>query len=106
MIDKKQKSWFRADKDIKFENSFKFWFALMWQNGYIQIFITAFIVTIIGLFKLDFIIKTVKDNYLIDGLFGGAATTIGFSIPLLICLIVAYKGFWQYFNRLKKEANK
>lgn len=102
----KQSSWFRTDANIDFENSFKFWFALMWQNKYIQIFLVAFALTITAICKFDFITETFEDNYANDGFLGGFATIAGCSIPPLICLIIAYKGFYQYFNDLKNGRSR
>lgn len=101
METKKQKSWFKTDKDINFENSFKFWFALQWQNKYMQIFILTFLLTIIGLFNINWVINTVVENYSDEGALGASFAIAGFSIPPLVSAIVAYKGFWQYFNDLK-----
>lgn len=99
--EKKQSSWFRTDKDIKFENSFKFWFALMWQNKYIQIFLLTFVLIILGICRFDFIQETVSENFSDEGKLGAIFAICGFSLPPIICLTVVYKGFYQYFNDLK-----
>lgn len=106
METKKQKSWFKTDKDIDFENSFKFWFALMWQNSYIQIFSVAFFLVILGLFRFDWIIDVISENMEAEGHFGASFAILGFSIPPMICLIIAYKGFYQYFNDLKHKRSR
>lgn len=103
---KKQKSWFRTDKEINFENSFKFWFALMWQNKYIHIFLVAFVLTIIGICKFDFIQETVSENFSDEGKLGAIFAICGFSIPPIICIVIAYKAFWQYFNDLKNNTSR
>lgn len=98
---KKQSSWFKTDKDIDFENSFKFWFALMWQNHYLQIFTVVFIATLVELFNFGSLIDIVSENYADEGALGATFATIGFNIPPIVCLVIAYKGFYQYFNDLK-----
>jgi len=61
------------------------WFALMWQNGYIQLFILA----------LGFII-----GLLITG------PQLVALLPLAICGIISYKGFYQFWDDLKKGTSR
>ncbi len=95
----KQKGWFRTEVD--FEDSFKFWFALQWQNTYIQLFIPAFVLTILGLINFGWVRDTILDNFDVGGTFGGIATTLGLIIPPLVAITIAYKGFWQFWNDRK-----
>lgn len=104
--DRKQSSWFKTDKDISFENSFKFWFALMWQNHYIQIFLLTFIISLIELFKLSSISEIVSDNYSDESWLGATFTIAGLIIPPVVSAVIAYKGFWQYFQDLKKGISR
>lgn len=97
----KQSSWFRTDKDIKFENSFKFWFALMWQNHYIQLFVLVFGFTIVELFKIKELKDIILDNYYDEGALGATFASAALAIPLIVSLVIAYKGFYQYFNDQK-----
>lgn len=106
METKKQESWFKTDKDINFENSFKFWFALQWQNKYMQIFILTFTATIIELFNLKWISNTVSENFMDEGVLGASFAIAGLILPPLITLIVTYKGFYQYFNDLKNGTSR
>jgi hypothetical protein len=101
---KKQKSWFRTEVD--FENSFKWWFALQWQNKYIHLFVLGFALTIAELCNFGWVKETVKENFYDGGTMGGIFTLIGMSIPPAIASIVAYKGFWQYFNDLKHKRSR
>lgn len=103
---KKQSSWFKTDDDIKFENSFKFWFALQWQNKYLQIFAITFITTIIEICKFGWVIDTVYDNYSDEGTLGVIFTVAGLLLPITISAVIAYKGFWQYFQDLKKDISR
>lgn len=102
----KQTSWFKTDKNIEFENSFKFWFALQWQNKYMQIFLVTFTLTIIGLLKINSVIDIVDSNYIDEGWLGASFAIAGFSIPPIVSIVVAYKGFWQYFNDLKNGISR
>lgn len=78
---KKQESWFKTEVD--FENSFKFWFALQWQNSYIQLFVLA----------LAFLIGSACS------LEGGQLWFC--AIPASTMAVIGYKGFWQFFNDRK-----
>lgn len=102
-VGSKQKSWFHTDVD--FENSFKFWFALQWQNKFLPIFLVTFIATIVELCKLGDIIDAIKNNF-DDGVAGGIFTIMGSIIPPAISIIIAYKGFYQYFNDLKNGTSR
>ena len=106
METKKQKSWFKTDNDIKFENSFKFWFALQWENSYIQLFAIGFIATILELFNFGWVIDTVAINFEVGGNFGGIATILGLSIPFIEASVIAYKGFWQFWNDISKDKSR
>ena len=99
----KQTSWFTTNVD--FENSFKYWFALQWQNKYIQIFVPMFIATIVELFKINSIIDAVSDNWA-DGTMGGIFTIMAAIIPLAICVIIGYKGFYQFFIDMKNGTSR
>lgn len=99
MMENKQTGWFHTE--VKFENSFKFWFALQWQNHYIQLFAIGFILTILELFNLGWVNSTINENFAVGGTFGGVATILGLSIPLLEILAIAYAGFWQFWLDIK-----
>jgi hypothetical protein len=96
---KKQQGWFRTEVD--FENSFKWWFALQWQNKYIHLFLVGFVLTILELCNLGWIKDTITENFQDGGTMGGIFTIMGIIIPPAIAAIVAYKGFYQYFDDLK-----
>jgi hypothetical protein len=96
----KQKSWFHTD--VPFENSFKFWFALMWQNKYIQLFTIGLIITIIELINFNKCINSVPGNWSEDGALGGLMTAMAWLIGPSIVFIISYKGFYQYWNNIKK----
>lgn len=102
----KQTSWFKTDKDIEFENSFKFWFALQWQSKYMAIFLLTFTLTIIELFKINSVIDIVDSNYIDERWLGASFAIAGFSIPPIVTIVVIYKGFWQYFNDLKNGISR
>ena len=104
METKKQTSWFHTDVD--FENSFKYWFALMWQNKYIQLFTIGFVALILELINFGWVIDTISENFASGGNFGGIATIIGLSIPLLEASAIGYFGFWQYFQDMKNKTSR
>lgn len=99
--EEKQTSWFKTDNNIVFENSFKFWFALQWQNKNIQIFVAFLIVFILEIVNFNTVYGWLIDSYN-DGILTGIFVTPFMFLPLAGALIIVYKGFWQYFNDLSK----
>lgn len=101
--DKKQERWFRTDVD--FENSFKFWFALQWQNKYIQTFVVSF-----GFLIWQIINSATSLGWIFEAwgesVGAGIMVTIGSLLPLIVSLAIAYKGFWQYFVDLSKGKSR
>lgn len=101
----KQSSWFKTDKDIKFENSFKFWFALNWQNWNIQLFLLTF-----PLLLLQLIFSYSVYLWWLDAWFDGIGTGLfvsafWFVLPSIVTAII-YKGFYQHFNDLKNGTTR
>jgi hypothetical protein len=103
METKKQESWFHTDVD--FENSFKYWFALQWQNKYIQIFFVFFTLLTLQLINFETVWGWLIDSYK-DSTMTGIFVTPFMFLPLAGVLIVAYKGFYQYFNDLKNGRSR
>ena len=103
METKKQKRWLKTDVD--FENSFKYWFALNWQNKNIQFFVLFF--TMLTLQIVNF--KTVW-GWLIesfeDSLGVGLFVTPFMFIPIIGTFLLVYKGFWQHFNDIKNGTSR
>lgn len=85
----KQRSWFKTDVD--FENSFKYWFALQWQNWYIQSFV--------GILALFIFMLTPYAEL------EGWEKLLSL-IPLSACVTIAYKGFYQFFNDMKNGTSR
>lgn len=97
---KTQSSWFKTDDDIKFENSFKFWFALQWQNHFIHIFALFITLLILEIFNFNTVYGWVLEAYY-DSIGTGIFVTPFIFLPLIGTIAVVYKGFWQFFNDLK-----
>lgn len=74
------------------DHSFKMWFKIMWQNHYIQTFIAALILAIMFV--------TFYDDEFNFGFF------VGLSVPVSIMATIAYKGFYQFWNDLKKGQSR
>lgn len=100
---KKQNRWFRTDVD--FENSFKFWFALQWQNTYIQIFLVSFTLLVLQFCNLGKTIQWFSEAWL-EGIGSGIMVSMGLLLPLVVTLVISYKGFWQYFDDLKNGRSR
>lgn len=99
----KQQSWFKTEVD--FEKSFKWWFALQWQNSFMQIFIVAFSLLIAQLLNISTMIVWVLEAWC-DGVAAGVISTFGVFLPFIVSTVVAYKGFYQYFNDLKNGTSR
>lgn len=86
--------------------SFKNWFKIMWQNTYIQLFIVGFGVTVYELCIFNQVIDCVNENFDAGGTFGGIATIIGVCICPIMAIVIAYKGFYQYWKDLKNGISR
>lgn len=76
---------YKIDYTKKENQTFKKWFKLMFFSGYLPLFILGIVMTIaLGLTKLEN-----KSDY------------IFMIIPILVSLVVGYKGLYQYWNNLK-----
>lgn len=71
-----------------------------------QIFLLTFTLTIVGLFKINSILDIIDSNYIDEGWIGSSLAILGFSIPPIVSIVIAYKGFWQYFNDLKNGISR
>lgn len=98
MKKKKQERWFRTDVD--FENSFKFWFALNWQNKNIQLFAIFFPLLVLQLVKFPTVWGWLMEAY-DDSVGTGLFCTPFMFIPLAGTIALVYKGMYQHFNDLK-----
>lgn len=88
-------------KDPKEEyNSFKKWFHIMWKNSYIFLFLVGLGGVITQLVMWDEVMEMVRENYSYSTM-GAIMVTIGMLIPISITIVVAYKGFWQFWRDLR-----
>jgi len=88
-------------KDPKEEyNSFKEWFKIMWKNSYIFLFLVGLGGVIAQLVMWDGVVEMVRENYSYSTM-GAIMVTIGMLIPISITIVVAYKGFWQFWRDLR-----
>jgi len=100
---KKQVRWFRTD--VNFERSFKFWFALQWQNSYLQLFVVALVITTLEFINFGWVIDAIKDGFN-DSIMGGLFSVMGCLIGPTMMSVIAYKGFYQYFDDLSKGRSR
>lgn len=80
-------------------NSFKKWFHIMWKNNYIFLFLVGLGGVITQLVMWDEVVEMVRENYSYSTM-GAIMVTIGMLIPISITIVVAYKGFWQFWRDL------
>lgn len=83
------------------DHSFKKWFQIMFKNGYIFIFLVALSGMIAQIILWNEMIDMIRENFSYST-FGGIAATFAMLIPSLMMFIVSYKGFYQFWNDLKK----
>ena len=74
------------------DHSFKMWFKIMWQNQFIQTFIGALVLAIL------FIIYYDGD---FDWIY-----VVALSIPVSAMVLIAYKGFYQFWDDLKNGRSR
>ena len=98
-----QKSWFKTEVD--FENSFKWWFALQWQNNYIQLFIVFLGLLLFQLYHIKEAWNMLMDVYR-EGTGIGIFVTLFMFLPIAGVSIIAYKGFWQFYNDKKNKTSR
>ena len=84
-------------KELK---SFKDWFKIMWKNSYIQIFAVAIVAIIFQIANMSSMIELISENFSYS-IIGGIMATIAVLLPISVATVVAYKGFYQFWNGLK-----
>lgn len=103
LLDKKQESWFHTEVD--FENSFRWWFALQWQNKNIFYFIVYFTLLILQLVYFKTIWGWLEESYS-EGIGTGLFVSPFMLIPIIGTFYIVYKGFYQHFNDLKHGTSR
>ena len=103
METKKQESWFKTE--VNFENSFKWWFALQWQNKNILYFIPFMTMLILQLANFGTVWGWLMESY-DDGIGTGLFVTPFMFLPLAGTAIIVYKGFWQHFDDMKHGTSR
>jgi len=83
----------KIDFTKKKNQTFKNWFKLMWGNNYIQLFILA----------IGFLIT---ELYLMDRFYSLGSFIVGVSIPISMMVGIAYKGFYQFWDDIKKNKSR
>jgi len=74
-------------------------------NGKINTF-NGFILLILELINFGWVVDVVNENFEVGGNFGGIATILGLSIPLLVTEVIAYLGFFKFWKDLKLTSKK
>lgn len=100
---KKQSGWLKTDVD--FENSFKFWFALNWQNKNIQLFAVFLPLLILQIVKFSTVWGWLVEAY-DDSIGTGLFVTPFMFLPAIGTFAIVYKGFYQHFNDIKNGTSR
>lgn len=76
------------------DHSAKNWFKIMWSNTYIQLFVLG----------LAFFIGVLLNYDSFEGQMWGFWVML--AIPFLVMVVIAYKGFYQFWNDLKNGQSR
>jgi hypothetical protein len=87
------------------DHSFKNWFRIMWKNSFIFLFLVGLGGMITQLVLWNDMIEMIRENFAFET-FGGIMTIIAMLIPPAMVGIIAYKGFWQFWNDLKNGRSR
>lgn len=79
------------------DHSWKNWVRVMWGVRYLQLFAIGFALLIAQLFNLGWCYDAYS-NAADDGVLAIMLTSVGMFIPLTICCVIAYKGFYQFWQ--------
>jgi hypothetical protein len=80
------------------DHSFKKWFSIMWKNGYIFLFSLFLLISVVfSLFPEAVMMEGTEYTGSRWGIFGFGLLGMG---------IIAYKGFWQFWNDLKNGRSR
>jgi hypothetical protein len=85
-----EKNPYRADQNKEDQLT---WFQLMWMNSYIQLFGVA-------------IVFLVAEIYFWDTFFSLGGLIVGLAIPIGMMILIAYKGFYQFWNDYKNGKSR
>lgn len=85
----------------QFDNSFKNFFKIMWQNTFIQIFLVAFGITVYELITIGSVIDHFKNDTGVDFWMN----FLGYGLAPTVASIVAYKTM-QFWNDLKNGRSR
>jgi hypothetical protein len=87
------------------DHSFKNWFKIMWGNHYIQIFVIGLAGLIYQLTHLCWCQGILADA-INDGWPAVVLVSMGMLIPIALAGLIAYKGFYQFWNDLKNGTSR
>lgn len=79
-------------------SGFSTWFHVMWSNWYIQLFAVGLAGTVAEIASADWVAGNVAEA---DGAVGTAMVWLGVCVFPAVMLIVAYKGFYQFWRDLR-----
>lgn len=89
--------------ELNGDHSFKMWFKIMYENGYILRFAVAFVFFVIELIRINWCIDTVTENFMDESYFGAIASIIMMLIPPAICIVIGYLGFYKFWKQLVNQ---
>ncbi len=87
------------------DHSFKKWFQIMWKNGYIFLFSVALVGIITQFIMWNGMISMIQENFDYST-FGGIAAITAMLLPWIMCGVIGYKAFYQFWNDLKKGTSR
>lgn len=86
------------------DHSFKSWFKHMWHEMYIQLFVVFFTMLVLELINIEWCVEVWLECS--ETTIGMIASSVCGALPMLGVIIVAYKGFFQYWKDLINGTNR
>lgn len=88
------------------DHSFRNWFRIMAiKNSYFWLFLVGLGAMIAQIVLWKDMMEMIRENFAYET-FGGILTIIAMLIPPAMVGIIAYKGFWQFWNDLKNGRSR
>lgn len=74
----------------------------MYQNGYIHFFLLFFTLLCFEAFSFDLVLELLIDTF-DENIYTGIALVAALMLPITVCCIISYKGFYQFWNEQKNK---
>lgn len=80
------------------DKSFKAWFSLMWGDGWIQVFLIASTALGLEIYYSGGILDLLSSISTEDGRSGLLFAVSGLLVPIIVIVLISYKGFYKFWK--------